>query len=193
MDAFLLVVAGVFFLVAGAMVVMYNTLVAKKNQVNNVFASLDALLKKRHDLIPNLVAAVQEYVSHERGVLEEVTALRTRAMSGGLPPEERAALENQISKHLGQLMVAVENYPDLKANQNFLHLQAGLTEIEEQISAGRRAFNASVTDYNNALEMFPTSLMATMMGYQPKAWFEIDEAERQNVNVKALFNDRKSA
>jgi LemA protein len=94
-----------------------------------------------------------------------------------------------MGKMLGGIMVAVENYPDLKANQNFLQLQAALNEIEEQISAARRAYNASVTDYNNSVEMFPTNIVAGMMGYKRKKVFEIGESERQNVNVKKLFNE----
>ena len=188
----MLVIGG---LICGAVVLiaMYNGLIAKKNQVKFIFASLDALLKKRYDLIPNLVATVQEYAAHERGTLEEVSALRARAVSANLPPEERAALESQLSRSLGQLMVSVENYPQLKANENFMHLQTTLTEMEEQISAGRRAYNASVTTYNNALEMFPTNIVADMMSLTPATLFEAEEGERENVNVRSLFDAKKSA
>lgn len=168
-------------------IVFYNSLIGKKNQVNNAFASIDTLLKKRYDLIPNLIASVQNYMQHERGVLNDITALRTKAVSGQLSDDDKVNLNNQISKKLAGLFVAVENYPDLKANQNFLQLQAALNEVEEQISAARRAYNASVTDYNNAIEMFPTNILASAMNYAPKNLFEIEDNERKNVDVKELF------
>ncbi len=169
--------------------ILYNTLIRKKNQVNNAFAGMDAILKKRYDLIPNLVSTVKTYMKHEREVLKELTELRAKAMSGQLTPDDRVDLEKSINKVLGGIMVAVENYPDLKANQNFLQLQGSLNEVEEQISAARRAYNASVTDYNNAIEMFPTNFMASMMKYKQRALFEIEEAERKNVNINKLFKE----
>ncbi|MFH2219174.1 MAG: LemA family protein [Pseudomonadota bacterium] len=166
---------------------LYNRLVAKKNQVKNIFASTDAILKKRYDLIPNLVSTVKTYAKHERELLSEITEMRARAVSGRLSDDEKVNLDNQISGLLRGIMVAVENYPDLKANQNFLQLQASLNEVEEQISAARRAYNASVMDYNNALEMFPSNFMASMMRYERKDFFEISEAERKSVDVGKLF------
>lgn len=167
---------------------MYNTLVGKKNMANNAFAGIDAILKKRYDLIPNLVATVKQYMQHEKGTLEAVTEMRAKATSASLSNDEKVALDNQISKAIGGIMVAVEAYPDLKANQNFMQLQRTMNEIEEQLSAARRAYNAAITDYNNACEMFPTNIMAGMMNYKLKELFEITEAERQNPNVNNLFN-----
>jgi len=167
---------------------MYNSLVGKKNQVENAFASIDTLLKKRYDLIPNLVAAVKQYMQHEAGTLTEITELRAKAMSGGISSDEAVALNNKIGKALGGIMVAVENYPDLKASENFQQLQRSLNEVEEQISAARRAFNSSVTDYNNSVEMVPTNMVASMMGYRRRQVFEIPDEERKNVDVGALFN-----
>lgn len=167
---------------------MYNGLVGKKNNVENSFSTIDVMLKKRYDLIPNLVATVKNYAKHESGVLEKVTEMRARAMSGNLTQDEKVKLDNQISKAIGDIMVSVESYPELKANENFMHLQRTLNEMEEQISAARRTFNAAVVDYNNAVEMFPTNIVAGMMGYQRKAVFEASEQERQNVNVNNLFN-----
>jgi len=109
-------------------------------------------------------------------------------MSSNLTDEEKMDLNNKLGKMLGGIMVAVENYPTLKANQNFLQLQSALNEVEEQISAARRAYNAAVTDYNNAVEMFPTNIFAGIMSYKKKKIFEITEEERKNVNVKHLFN-----
>jgi LemA protein len=173
--------------IAVVMVMLYNSLVGKKNQVENVFASIDAILKKRYDLIPNLVSTVQTYMQHEKSTLTEITEMRAKAVSGQMSDDEKVDLDNKLSKMMGGIMVAVENYPDLKANQNFIQLQKTLNEVEEQISAARRAYNAAVTDYNNAVEMLPTSIMASMMHYNRKKVFEISEQERQNVDVKQLF------
>jgi len=178
----ILIVPVIFFFI------MYNALVGKKNQVTNVFASIDALLKKRYDLIPNLVASVKNYMQHEQGTLTKITELRAKAVSGLTSDDEKVDIDNRISKMLGGIMVAVENYPDLKANQNFLQLQASLNEIEEQISAARRAYNAAVTDYNNAIEMVPTNIVASLMNFKRKQVFEISESERRNVDVGGLFN-----
>lgn len=179
-------------LIAGAAVLiilalMYNSLVGKKNQVDNAFGSIDAMLKKRYDLIPNLIATVKTYMQHEKDTLTKITELRSKAMSGNLSNDDKVALNNQLTKAIGGIMVAVESYPDLKANQNFLQLQGSFNEIEEQLSAARRAYNASVTDYNNGVEMFPTNLLAGIIGYKRRQVFEIPEVERQNVSAADLF------
>lgn len=167
---------------------MYNSLIRKRNEVDNAFGGMDVQLKKRYDLIPNLVATVQQYASHEKELLTKVTEMRAKATSGNLNPDEKVALDNQISAGMRSIMVSVENYPDLKANENFLNLQRTLNEVESQISASRRTYNAVVTDYNNATQVFPTSIIAGMMGFKRKEVFVIPETERQNVNVKNLFN-----
>ena len=180
-----LIVLGVIALI---LVLMYNSLIGKKNQVDNIFAGVDAVLKKRYDLIPNLVASVSRYMEHEKGLLEKVTALRAQATKPNLSDERVIELDKQISSALGSIMVAVENYPQLKANENVMHLQHTLHEVEAQIAAARRAYNQAVTDYNNAIEMIPTKIMAGFMRLTRKQVFEISEGERQNVNVKELFN-----
>ena len=167
--------------------VLYNSLIAKKNQVDYAFSGIDVQLKKRHDLIPNLVATVRQYMEHERGLLERITELRARALSPNLPEGERMQVEAALSTALRNLMIAVENYPNLKANENFLHLQASLNEIEEQLAAARRAYNAAVTDYNNAIEMFPTNFVASMMGLSRRTVFEATEQERATPDVSQLF------
>jgi len=182
------VLIGIVVFAALVFFVMYNSLVGKKNQVENAFAGMDTMLKKRYDLIPNLVATVKQYMTHEADTLTKVTALRAKATSGSLSSDEKVDLNNRIGKMIGGIMVAVEAYPDLKASENFQHLQRSLNEIEEQLSASRRAFNASVMDFNNAVEMFPTNMVAGMMGYTRRKMFEIPEAERKNPNVKQLFN-----
>ncbi len=169
-------------------ITIYNGLISKKNEVENVFGSVDAMLKKRYDLIPNLVNSVKTYMTHEKSTLTEITEMRSKATSGQLSDDEKVSLDNKMSGLMGGLMVAVENYPDLKANQNFLQLQGSLNEIEEQISAARRAYNATVTLYNNSVEMFPSNIIAGMMGYMRKAVFETSETERKNIDVGEMFN-----
>ena len=180
-----LIVIGVIVVIV---VLMYNSLVAKKNEVDNMFASVDTLLKKRYDLIPNLVATVKEYMEYEKELLDKVTKLRTEAMRPGIGEKRKMELDKEITASLGSILVAVENYPELKANENVLHLQHTLAEIEAQISAARRAYNQAVTDYNNALEMIPTNILANMMHYTPKELFSIDESERKNIDVHKLFD-----
>jgi len=170
------------------LILMYNSLVAKKNQVENIFATIDTQLKKRYDLIPNLVASVSKYMEHEKSILEDITKLRSEANKPNISEKEKIELDAKISSALGSIMIAVENYPDLKANENVMHLQRSLNEVEAQIAAARRAYNQAVTDYNNALEMIPTNFMANAMGYKPKDLFVIPESERKNVNVGELFN-----
>ncbi len=166
----------------------YNSLVAKRNQVKNVFGSIDVMLKKRYDLIPNLVSSCKEYMEHERDLLTRITELRTKAMESGQNEDMRVGYDNELSKALHSLNVAVENYPNLKSNENFLQLQRSLNNVEEQIAAARRAYNAVVTNFNNAIEMFPSSIMASIMGLKQKPVLEITEAERENVNIGELFD-----
>jgi LemA protein len=178
----------VLIVVILVLVLMYNSLVSKKNQVENIFASVDTVLKKRYDLIPNLVASVSKYMEHEKSLLNEVTKLRSDANKPNISDEQKIALDAKVSSALGSIMVAVENYPELKANENVMHLQRSLNEVEEQISAARRAYNQAVTDYNNAIEMIPTNFMANAMAYKRKEVFMIVESERKNIDVKELFN-----
>ncbi len=185
MIMYVLIGISVLMLIIG--IGMYNTLIAKKNNVEYAFSSIDVMLKKRHDLIPNLVAAVKQYMTHERGLLTEITALRTEVMKPNLSDSERFQAEGKLSSMLGKVQVAVENYPDLKANTNFLQLQGAMNEVEEQLSAARRAFNASINAYNNAVEMFPTNILAGMMNMRRRASFEIAEIERENINIANLF------
>jgi len=178
----------IVIVLAIVLVLMYNSLVAKKNQVENIFASVDTQLKKRYDLIPNLVASVSKYMEHEKSILQDITKLRAEANKPNISNEHKMALDAKMSAALGSIMIAVENYPELKANENVMHLQHSLTEVEAQISAARRAYNQAVTDYNNALEQIPTNFMASAMNYRKKDVFVISEGERQNVDVKELFN-----
>lgn len=187
MNSTLIIIAVVAVILVLAIVGMYNGLIRKKNEVDNAFGGIDVQLKKRYDLIPNLVETVKQYASHEKEILLKVSELRAQATSGNLTSDQKVALDNQISGSMRNLMVAVENYPDLKANENFMNLQRTLNEIESQISAARRTYNAVITDYNNSIQSFPKNILAGMMSLKTKEVFVITETERQNVNVKNLF------
>ena len=168
-------------------VAMYNTLVRKRNQIHNIFGTMDALLKKRWDLIPNLVSTVKGYADHERTLFENVTQARAQAEQGQLSENQKVGLENSFMQLLGVVRATVENYPDLKASDNFMHLQRTLNELEEQISAARRAYNASVTDYNNSVQTFPTNIIAGMFNFQEKPLFQIEAGERENPEIGKLL------
>ncbi len=170
-------------------VFIYNNLVGSRNSVENAFGSIDAMLKKRYDLIPNLVETVKVYMKHEKDTLTQVTELRAKAMSGTISTDEKVGLENQLSGMMRNVMVAVESYPDLKASEQFSMLQRSWNEAEEQISAARRNYNSAVTQYNNAIEKFPSNILAGMFNHKRKPVFEIPEAERQNVSAKSMFNN----
>lgn len=185
MNAFLVVLAIVVLVVLWGIGV-YNSLISKKNQVKNIRAGVDTQLKKRYDLIPNLVATVKEYLTHEKETLTRVTALRNQAISTKDKGEE-FAINNEITKLLGGINVAIEAYPVLKGNENVMHLQATLTEVEEQISAARRAYNSSVMTYNNAIQMFPSNIIAGFFNFKEDLFFEASEGEKQAPNVGDMF------
>lgn len=169
------------------LIFLYNSLVHRKNQVATAYSTIDVLLKKRFDLIPNLIKAVQRYMQHEASVLADITSMRAKSVSRQMSDAETVDLDRKATQVIGRIMVAAESYPDLKASRNFADLQASVNEVEEQISAARRAYNASVLEYNNALEMFPSNIMAGLMHYQKKVFFEIAGQERANVDVGDLF------
>jgi len=181
----------IILVIAILLILIYNSLVAKKNQVENIFASVETQLKKRYDLLPNLVSSVSQYMEHEESILKEITELRIQANTTGLSDKEKISLDAHLSSALSSIMIAVENYPQLKANENVLHLQRSLYEIEEQISAARRAYNQAVTDYNNALDMIPSNFMASALHYTKKDVFQINVNERANLSIKELFKDAK--
>ncbi len=164
-------------------VFLYKNLINKKNKVEEAYSSIDVMLKKRTDLIPQLVTTVKGAIQHERETLTELTRLREKLLEKNMQPEERFQLESQFGMILGKIQVRAEAYPDLKANQNFLLLQSSLNEVEEQLSAARRAYNAAVNSFNNAIEMFPSNLMGKMMGYSQKTLFTIKEEEKNVPNI----------
>ncbi len=166
------------------LVAMYNGLVRLRNQVRNAWSQIDVQLKRRHDLIPNLVESVKGYAAHERGTLEEVVQARSRAVSATGVGEQSQA-EAELSSALGRLMVVVEQYPDLKANQNFLSLQEELTSTENKIGFSRQHYNDSVMTYNTRIQSVPQNILADTFGFEEEEFFEIEiAAEREVPQVK---------
>lgn len=179
MTIFWLIVILLVFYVIGT----YNSLIKRRIRVKEAWADIDVQLKRRYDLIPNLVETVKGYASYEKETLEKVVSLRSKAMSA--TGKEKMETENQISETLKTLFAVVENYPDLKANQNFLELQKELTDTEDKIQAARRFYNGCVRDYNIAISVFPKNIIASLFGFKPETLFEVkEEIEREPVKVK---------
>ena len=163
----------------------YNGLITSRNRVDEAWSDIEVQLKRRYDLIPNLVNTVKGYASHESGVFEKVTQARTAAMNaGGMP--DKLQRENLLSGALKSLFAVAEAYPDLKANQNFMQLQSDLTDTENKIQAARRFYNGNVRDFNTKLQVFPTNMIAGMLNFKSREFFDIDEKgpEGQPVEVK---------
>jgi LemA protein len=166
------------------LVLAYNGLVHTRNRAQEAYADIDVQLKRRYDLIPNLVSTVQGYAAHEKTVFEDVTKARSTAMQASGPA--KADAENQLSSTLKSLFAVAENYPDLKANQNFLSLQNELTDTEDKIQAARRFYNGMVRDLNTKIQVFPTNIFASMFGFTKMDFFgnDLTDAEKQPVAVK---------
>ncbi len=171
-------------LVLGIIFVMYyNKFVRMKNQTEEAWSGIDVQLKRRYDLIPNLVETVKGYAKHEKETLENVVKYRNMAMNAQ-SIKEKAEMENMLTGALKSLFAVAEAYPNLKANENFLELQRTLSEIEDQIQLARRYYNANVRDFNILVESFPSNIIASIFGFKKFDFFEIEEAERENVKVK---------
>ncbi len=177
---FLIVIVAIGILI----VVAYNSLVQLRVRADSSWSDIDVQLKRRHDLIPNLVETVKGYAAHEKGTFENVAKFRSMAMQA-TTPQDRAQAEGQLTQALKSLFAVAEAYPQLQANQEFLALQASLNEVENTIQEARRYYNAVVRDYNTKLQSFPTNILAGMFGFQPRQFFQLDTAaERENVAVK---------
>ncbi|MFA4891172.1 MAG: LemA family protein [Candidatus Gracilibacteria bacterium] len=177
------VILAIILVVVVFVVYLYNNLVTLRNKVKEAWADIETQLKRRYDLIPNIVETVKGYAKHEAGTLTKVTDLRAKAM-GAQSLQEKAETENMLSETLKSLFAVAENYPDLKANQNFLDLQNTLKEIEEHLQLSRRYYNGTVRDYNTKLEVVPNKFIAGPMGFTPSEFFETkDEIEKENVKV----------
>ncbi len=162
---------------------LYNGLVSAKNRTEEAWSDIDVQLKRRYDLIPNLVNTVKGYAAHEASVLEAVTNARATAMQGGSIADV-SAHENQLSGALKSLFAVAESYPDLKANQNFVELQRELSDTENKIMAARRFYNSAVMDLNTKVESFPTNILASVFGFANKTFFEVSETEKEVVKVE---------
>jgi LemA protein len=163
-------------------IVIYNRLVSLRQVTNQAWSDIDVQLKQRYDLIPNLIETVKGYAAHEKSTFDAVIKARNSAISAS-GPAEQAAAENVLSGALRQIFALAEAYPDLKANQNFLALQAELSDIENKIAASRRFFNNAVQEYNAATEQFPAVLFAKSLGFSPRTFFEVPEGERSAIQA----------
>lgn len=176
----LIIILGLVVLIG----LMYNILVQLRVRADSAWSDIDVQLKRRHDLIPNLVETVKGYAAHERGVFENVAKFRSMAMSA-TTPEERGQAEGQLTQALRGLFAVAENYPQLQASQEFTQLQGSLNEVENSIQNARRYYNAVVRDLNTRIQSFPINILANMFGFQQRQFFQVDSAaDRENVAVK---------
>ena len=171
----LIVVAFILFAIAG-----YNNLVRLRNNRENAFADIDVYLKKRYDLVPQLVATVKGYATHEKELLESITAARSAAVNAS-SIDDKIKADQQLSSALAGLKISVEAYPDLKANQNFLQMQVELADMENKLASSRRYFNSATRELNNAVQTFPNNIMAGMFGFHKEAMYEIESSQRAAV------------
>lgn len=183
MNSIFYIILGIFAVLILGLIVIYNSLVRRRNQVHEAWSDIEIQLKRRYDLIPNVIETVKGYAAHEKNVLENVTRARTQAM-GAKTPQEHAEAENMLANTLKTLFAVSENYPDLKANANFLDLQRELADTENKIQAARRFYNANVRDINIAIESFPSNIAASFFGFKKEEFFELaEEAAREPIRV----------
>jgi len=179
----LIIVGAIVLLIIGFIVTNYNVLVVLRNKVRNQFSQIDVQLKKRADLIPNLVETVKGYAKHEKGTLEDVVKARNTYLAANTV-EEKDNANKEMTSALNKLFALAESYPDLKANENFLDLQAQLKDVEEKISYARQFYNDSVLSYNNKVEMVPSNIVAGLFHFEKEKFFEASEEDRKNVKVE---------
>jgi LemA protein len=172
-----LVVIGVL-----AYILIRNSMVAARNQVDEAWSGIDVQLKRRHDLVPNLVETVKGYAAHERQTFERVTEARARAQQAG-SVQEQAGAENELTAAIGRLFAVAEDYPELRASENFQDLQRQLEETEQKIAVARQIYNDAVLSYDNALETVPTNVVAAVFSFEPRVYFEIEEPAREAPRV----------
>jgi LemA protein len=180
----LIIVLIVIVVVVGFFIAMYNGLIRLRVRADASWSDIDVQLKRRHDLIPNLVETVKGYAAHEKGTFENIAKYRSAAMSA-TSPADRGAAEGQLTQALRGLLAVAENYPQLRASEEFTALQGQLTQTEDNIQNARRYYNAVVRDFNTKLQTFPTNIFGSMLGFQPRQYFELETpADRENVVVK---------
>jgi LemA protein len=179
----MLIVLIIVIVLALVLILMYNSLVGKRNKVRNSWSQIDVQLKRRFDLIPNLVETVKGYAAHERSTLEQVTSARTSFMSAHTP-EEMMKANNELTQVLGRLFAVAEAYPDLKANASFVELQEQLSKTEDKIGFARQFYNDVVMEYNNSVQMFPTNIIASIFNFREEPFFNVDDFEKNAPTVK---------
>jgi len=184
----LLVILGIFGVIVFFGIVIYNKLIRLKNTVKSSWSDIDVQLKKRYDLVPNLVETVKGYATHERAVFEKVTEARSVALKA-TSPGEKAKAENMFRETLKSLFAVAEAYPELKANTNFLQLQSQLKELEDNIEYARRYYNAVVRDFNILIESFPSNIVASVFGFKQEEFFELESPEAERKPVKVSFSE----
>jgi len=176
------ILLAIVVVLAVAVIALYNGLITRKNRVEEASSDIDVQLKRRYELIPNLVNTVKGYATHERELFEKVTQLRAGLLTGSTA--EKIGASNQLTETLKSLFAVAENYPELKANQNFLALQAELTDTQDKIMAAQRFYNANVRDFNTAIQVFPTNLIANSLGFSAFEFTEAAPGETENVQVQ---------
>jgi LemA protein len=177
------IILGILVVIGFVLVGMYNQLVQLRVRTDSAWSDIDVQLKRRHDLIPNLVETVKGYAAHEKGTFENIAKYRSMAMQA-TTPADKAQAENQLTGALKSLFAVAENYPELKANDEFMQLQASLSQTEDNIQNSRRYYNAVVRDLNTRIQSFPTNILAGMFGFQQRQFFETAAADREPVAVK---------
>lgn len=178
-----IIIFAVLLLLILLVISTYNSLVVKRNRVRNSWAQIDVQLKKRFDLVPNLVETVKGYAKHEAGTLEAVVKARNQYISAATP-EEMMKANTEMTGALGRLFALAESYPDLKANTNFMELQGELSKLEEKIAYARQFYNDTVMIFNNAIQTVPSNIIAGLFGFKEEPYFKVEETDRQNVQVK---------
>lgn len=184
----LIIVGVILVIIIGYVIMTNNKLVNLRNKVKNQWSQIDVQLKRRFDLIPNLVETVKGYAAHEEGTLEKIVNARNSYLNAK-SPEEQMQADGELTKAMTHLFALSESYPDLKANENFLSLQKELSSTEEKISYARQFFNDAVMKYNNKVQMFPSSLVAAIFRFKPESFFEATSSERENVKVDFKGNE----
>ena len=177
------IIIAIIVLIVLYVLVVYNKLISLNNKVKEAFSTMDVYLKKRWDLIPNLVESVKGYAKHEKNSLEEITKLRNKTYDK-MSNDEKIKANEQLTGNINKIMAIAESYPDLKASENFINLSKELSNVEDEIANSRKYYNAVVRIFNNKVQMFPSNLIAHMIGYTPKAMFEANGNERNNINVE---------
>lgn len=179
----------ILLMVGGYGIYTYNKIIKRENKVDTAYGHIQTYLKKRHDLIPNLVSSVKEYMKHESNTLQEIVELRKAAASDDLPQDEKERVESNLTQALDLLIVQVEDYPDLKVNKNFEQLMGSLNDIEEDLSASRRYYNSTVKRYNDSIQIFPGVVIASFFKFKPHNMFKAEIHEHRSPSVKSKFEE----